>query len=100
VIERHWRGLAKVERAQDYVRHLRQETFPGLKSIEGFLGASVLRRVLPQGVEFVVITRWSSLSAILRFAGDVEPTRAVVPAVAAAMMIEYDSHSRHYEVVG
>ena len=64
----------------------------------GFLDAKVLRRDLPQGVEFLVVTIWDSLDAIRAFAGkDVES--AVVPPKARDMMLEYDRTSRHYEVV-
>ncbi len=98
VISRHWRGLAKAERADDYVEHLRRETFPALQTIPGFLGASVLRRSLAQGVEFVVITRWNSLAAIHAFAGPRAET-AVVPEQVQQMMIEYESSARHYDVI-
>jgi hypothetical protein len=61
-------------------------------------GASILRRDLPQGVEFLVVTVWKSLDAIRSFAGsDVES--AVVPDKVQKMMIEYDRRARHYEVV-
>jgi heme-degrading monooxygenase HmoA len=98
MISRHWRGLAKPDRAADYEEHLRNETFPALKKIEGFVDASILRRRLASGVEFLVVSHWVSPEAIAKFAGaDVEA--AVVPEKAQAMMIEYDRRARHYEVV-
>ena len=98
MIARHWRGLAKPDRAADYEEHLRTETLPGLVHIDGFLGGDVFKRTVPHGVEFVVISRWRSIEAIAQFAGaDVEA--AVVPARVQAMMVEYDRRARHYEVV-
>ena len=98
MISRQWRGLARPERAMEYEEHLKTETFPALKRIPGFLDASILRRRLDQGVEFVVVSRWESLEAIARFAGsDVEA--AVVPAKVQAMMVEYDRRVRHFDVV-
>jgi heme-degrading monooxygenase HmoA len=98
MISRHWRGLARVDRAQVYVEHLRTETFPALNAIPGFVNASILRRSLPQGVEFLVLTHWASLDSIRGFAGnDVET--AVVPQKVHDMMVEYDRIVRHYEVV-
>ncbi|MFZ1098615.1 MAG: hypothetical protein WAN26_04320 [Steroidobacteraceae bacterium] len=44
------------------------------------------------------MTRWDSLDAIARFSG-ADPEAAVLPAKAAAMMIEYDDRARHFEVV-
>ena len=93
MIARQWRGLAHVGRAADYAAHLRDETFPALRAIDGFVDATLLRRDAPPGVEFVVVTRWRSLAAIERFAGaDVEA--AVVPDHVRAMMLEYDERVR------
>lgn len=90
--------MARPDRAQDYVRHLRVETFPALRKIRGFVDASILSRPVGTGVEFLVVTRWDSLDAIARFSG-ADPEAAVLPAKAAAMMIEYDDRARHFEVV-
>jgi heme-degrading monooxygenase HmoA len=98
VISRQWRGLTHANQAQNYVRHLRTETFPAPKNIPGFVDASILSRTFGAGVEFLVVTRWDSLDAIVRFAG-ADPEAAVVPAKAAAMLIEYDPRARHFEVV-
>ena len=98
MIARHWRGLVKRDRAAAYVEHLQSETLPQLVQLAGFHDAKVLRRDLPQGVEFLVVTIWESLDSIRAFAGnDVES--AVVPPKARDMMIEYDRKARHYDVV-
>jgi heme-degrading monooxygenase HmoA len=98
MIARHWRGLVKRERADAYMEHLQSQTLPQLVQLAGFHDARVLRRDLPQGVEFLVLTIWESLDSIRAFAGnDVES--AVVPPEARDMMIEYDRSARHYEVV-
>ncbi|MGH8238894.1 MAG: antibiotic biosynthesis monooxygenase [Steroidobacteraceae bacterium] len=98
MIARHWRGVAKGDCADAYVEHLQSETLPQLVQLPGFHDASILRRDVPQGVEFLVVTVWKSLDAIRGFAGnDVES--AVVPAKVQKMMIEYDRRARHYEVV-
>ena len=98
MISRQWRCLAHPNRAQDYIDHLRTETFPAVRKIPGFVDASVLSRPLGAGVEFLVATRWESVDAIAKFAGS-DPEAAVVPAKAAAMMIEYDKRARHFEVI-
>ena len=98
MIARHWRGLVQRDRAAAYVEHLQSETLPQLVHLAGFHDAKVLRRDLPQGVEFLVVTFWESLDSIRAFAGaDVES--AVVPPKARDMMIEYDVKARHYDVV-
>jgi heme-degrading monooxygenase HmoA len=98
LISRHWRGLARADRADEYVQHLHNETFPLLNAIPGFISASILRRVVSEGVEFLVMTQWASLEAIHAFAGPRAET-AVVPQEVQDMMLEYDPIARHYEVV-
>ncbi len=98
MIARHWRGLAKREFADAYVEHLHSETFPQLVQLPGFHDASILRRDVEQGVEFLVVTVWKSLDAIRSFSGN-DPESAVVPVKVQQMMIEYDRRPRHYEVV-
>jgi heme-degrading monooxygenase HmoA len=98
MISRQWRGLSHMHFADAYVLHLRTETLPQLAAIPGFIDSSVLRRLTPEGVEFLVVTRWSSLAAIAKFAGP-DPEVAVVPEKARKMMIEYDHRARHFEVL-
>jgi heme-degrading monooxygenase HmoA len=98
MIHRQWRGLAKESEANHYVSHLRSETFPQLHKIAGFLDASILRRTVPGGVEFLVVTRWKSIEAIRKFAGE-NAERAVVPEKVQSMMVSYDQSVAHYEIV-
>ena len=98
MIARHWRALARSNEAQNYVEHLRRDTFPALEQIAGFVDASILRRTVPIGVEFVIVTRWASLEASETFAGS-DPERAVVPPNVVAMMIEYDQRVKHFDVL-
>jgi heme-degrading monooxygenase HmoA len=98
VISRHWKGIAKPDQAEAYVRHLTTETFPRLATMAGFVRASILKRAVGRGTEFQIVTVWESIDAIRAFAGeDVEV--AVVPEVAQEMMLEYDTSVTHYEVV-
>lgn len=98
MISRHWRGLAKPTHADRYVEHLKHETFPALRAIAGFVDASILRREIDRGVEFLIVTRWESIQAIEQFAGR-DPDLAVVPDEVHELMIDYDRSVRHYEVV-
>lgn len=93
MISRHWRALARRGEADNYIYHLLHETFPKLSDIAGFIKASILRRELAGGKEFLIVTEWHSLNAIKCFAG-ADPEAAVVQ----AMMLEYDPRVRHYEV--
>lgn len=99
MISRQWRGVARPERAQDYIRHLRTETFPALRTIPGFVDASILCRTISAGVEFQIVTKWDSIDAIVKFAG-ADPEASVVPPQVVEMMVEFDSRTKHFEVVG
>ena len=97
-ISRHWRGIAKPEEADHYIHHMRNNTFPELARIEGFIKASILTRPLGEGTEFLIVTTWQSIEAVRKFTGESAET-AVVPPSVQAMMVEYDREVAHYEVV-
>jgi len=98
MISRNWRGTARIEEAENYVTHLRTETFPQLAQIPGFLTVSILRRATDDGIEFLIVTTWESLEAIRQFAGE-SAELAVVPPAVQAMMVSFDKEVIHYEVV-
>jgi heme-degrading monooxygenase HmoA len=98
MIARHWRGLTTVADAKRYVAYLRQETFPHLSTIPGFVDATVLQRTTDRGVEFLVVTTWQSMAAVKRFAGP-KGDIAVVPQRVREMMLEYDEKVTLYEVI-
>jgi heme-degrading monooxygenase HmoA len=97
MIERHWKGIARKERANEYIAHLRNDTFEEIKKISGFISASILKRDLSEGVEFLVITKWETLEVIKQFAGERIET-AVVPKLVQDIMVTYDKNVGHYEV--
>jgi heme-degrading monooxygenase HmoA len=97
MIARHWTGLAKKERADEYIEHLQQDTFKQIAGIDGFIAARILKRDLKEGVEFLIITEWQTIDAIKQFAGADFDT-AVVPEPVQNIMIRYDEKVKHYEI--
>lgn len=95
MIERHWSGIVRSDRADDYVRHLDGETFPGLRAIPGFVRSRILRSDVEEGTEFRIVTVWDSLDSIRAFAGD-DVEVAVVPDVVQRMMVRFDARVVHY----
>ena len=85
MISRHWTGLAKSERANEYIAHLKNDTFSQLKTIDGFISAQILKREVEEGIEFLIITGWASFDAIRQFAGTNLDT-AVVPGIVQEIM--------------
>jgi heme-degrading monooxygenase HmoA len=98
MIERHWKGIARLDQAEKYVEHLMTDTFPKLHSIKGFIRASILRRQVGDGMEFLIVTVWNSMSAIREFAGE-QAEKAVVPEAVQRMMTAFDAVVSQYEVV-
>jgi hypothetical protein len=98
-VTRVWRGrTATAEAADAYERLLRDEILPGIHRVEGFRGATVLRRDVEDGVELVVLTRWESLDAVRAFAGP-ELDVPVIEPEAQALLSHADERALHYETV-
>ncbi|MFC4309943.1 antibiotic biosynthesis monooxygenase family protein [Steroidobacter flavus] len=98
MIIREWRGRAPRARAGEYPTHFLTRVVPELRDVPGFLGATLSKREDGERVEFVVLTRWSSMDAVRAFAG-ADLDRAVVEPGAVAALSDYDRTVRHYEVV-
>ena len=98
MIVRAWRGRALTAKAQAYPDHFNRNVLPELRHIDGFLGASLLREERDGGIEYLVLTRWASMTAIRAFAGD-DVSRAVVEPEAVAALESFDPTVHHYSVV-
>jgi len=99
MIVRIWHGWTSRANADAYEHLLREEIFAGIRGrqITGFRGIQLLRRALPDGVEFVTIMRFDSLDAVREFAG-ADYEQAVVPPKARALLSRFDERSAHYEL--
>jgi heme-degrading monooxygenase HmoA len=97
MIIRVWRGQTTQENGATYARHVSTRVLPSLQGIAGHRGAYVLRRDAGGRTEFLVLTLWESLEAVREFAGE-EVERAVVEQ-ARAVLEEFDSIVRHYELL-
>ena len=96
MIQRHWKGIAKPGEAGNYEKHLLEDTFPQLSAIKGFVKASILKREVENGTEFLIVTVWEDMQAIKQFAGE-DASVAVVPSNVREMMVAYDASVLHYE---
>ena len=98
MIIREWRGRTSIDRVEAYPKHFRETVAPELKTIPGFLGADLCRRLAGDKIEFLVVTRWRNMEAIRAFAGG-EPDKAVVEPGAVAALADYDDFVKHYEAL-
>ena len=93
-----WRGWTRPEDADAYERFLIDELFPSMQRIDGFRRAEVLRRPDGDEVAFVTLTRFSSLDAILAFAGD-DYERPVLEPRALELLSRHDERALHFDTV-
>lgn len=100
MIVRIWRGWAANSAAADlYEEFLRSTFLPSIHCIEGYHGATVLRRAVAGGeVEFTTLTRFESIEAIRAFAGEDYEASHVAPR-ARELLLRFDSRCQHFECV-
>ena len=98
MIVRAFHATATAGGADAYREHFTRAVLPGLQRIDGYQGAYLLRRDHDRHVELQVLTLWSSLEAIERFAG-VNLEHAVVEPAAQAALTTYDPTVTHHTVV-
>ena len=100
MICRIWHGWTTEGNAEAYEHLLRSEIFPGImqRKISGFQAIDLLRRTVPDGVEFATVMWFDSSEAVQRFAGP-DYEMAVVPPKAQELLAHFDARSAHYTVI-
>jgi uncharacterized protein YciI/heme-degrading monooxygenase HmoA len=98
LILRMWRARSTVENSGKYIQHATHKVFPALRAIEGHRGAYLLRRVVDDAIELVVLTLWESMEAVRKFAGEA-PDKAVVEPEARAVLTSFDESVVHFEII-
>src|SRR3954471_764276 len=99
MISRIWHGWTKREDADKYEQLLRADVLPGIHRIRGYTGAYLLRRDAANNeVEFVTMTQFIDISAVIEFAGS-DYERAVIAPGAGKLLSHYDRRSAHYSTL-
>jgi hypothetical protein len=97
-IVRVWKGYGTTIGVQRYCDdHFAKTVLPQLRTLIGFLGASVLVRSIQADNEVVVATVWDSLEAVKTFAGE-EYDVAVVEPVVRQLLDRFDDTVTHFTV--
>lgn len=97
MISRHWIGVVAKEKLEDYLTYLELTVLPKLAKVEGLRNTYYLKRDVPEGIEFLIVTEWDNVEAIINFAGK-EYDRAVVDEYSRTLLITYDKIVRHYVI--
>ncbi|HEY0776681.1 MAG TPA: hypothetical protein VGD56_01825 [Gemmatirosa sp.] len=100
MISRIWHGWTTPANADAYQQLLLTTIVPGItaRQLRGYHGMRVDRRDVADGVEFVTTMFFSSIDAVVAFAG-MPYERCVVPAAAQALLARYDADAAHYDVL-
>ena len=98
MIARIWRGVVRLEDAEEYGDYIRETGFTAYGETAGNRGAWMLRRDEGDRTEFLTFSLWDSVEAIKAFAGDDIETSVYYPED-ERYLIERDATVRHYEVV-
>jgi heme-degrading monooxygenase HmoA len=95
-VVRVWKGYGTPEGVDRYCQqHFPGAVLPHLRTVDGFLGAQVLVRLLHAETQVVVATTWASLEAVKAFAGQDYTTAVVEPAV-HDLLARFDERVSHF----
>jgi heme-degrading monooxygenase HmoA len=99
MISRIWHGWTTHENADTYELLLRADVLPGIHRIRGYTGAFLLRRdAANDEVEFVTMTQFTDIKAVIEFAGQ-DYERAVIEPGASKLLTHHDVRTRHYQTL-
>ena len=98
MIARIWRGVVRLEDADEYAGYIADTGFAEYGKTAGNRGAWMLRRDEGERTEFLTFTLWDSVEAVKAFAGE-DYEAAVLYPEDERYLIEHDPKVKHYEVV-
>jgi hypothetical protein len=98
MIARNWHGRVPAALADRYLVLMREVALPDYKSTPGNLGAWCLTRREGEITHFEMLTFWTDLEAVKRFAGE-DFAHAKYYDFDAEFLIEKEPRVRHYEAV-
>jgi heme-degrading monooxygenase HmoA len=99
MISRIWHGWTTHDNADKYESLLRADILPGIHRIRGYTGAYLLRRdAADDKVEFVTMTQFTDIKAVIEFAGK-DYERAVIVSGVDELLCDYDSRAAHYQTL-
>lgn len=97
MIARIWSGAVRSENADQYAGNMRELALPDYAHVPGNRLVVMLRRPVPVGEEFTMVTMWDSLEAIKTFAGDHYERAKFYPPI-DDLLVERGEIVHHYTV--
>jgi heme-degrading monooxygenase HmoA len=97
MIARTWHGAVPTDKADEYLRLMREVALPDYRSVPGNRGAFVLHQRNGKTTDFLMLTFWDSREAIAQFAGaDIEIAKYYD--FDRDFLIELEPGVNHYEL--
>jgi heme-degrading monooxygenase HmoA len=87
-----------VRKADDYERFLKDTAYPDYGDVPGNRGWLLLRRPVPEAVEFMFVSFWDSMEALEVYTGG-DPQRPKYYPEDRAALLELPDAVEHYSVV-
>ena len=98
MIVRNWHGRVPAALSARYLALMREVALPDYKATPGNLGAWCLTRTEGEVTHFEMLTFWTDLEAVKRFAGQ-DFDQAKYYAFDGDFLLEQEPYVRHYEAV-
>ena len=97
MIARIWHGKTSLSKSEEYKQFVLDVAVKDYKSVEGLMGLEFLHRIEDEEAHFTMITFWSSLESIKKFAGaDYEKAKYYPEDI--EFLLEFEKHVKHYDV--
>jgi hypothetical protein len=98
MIARRWHGRIPTEKAEEYLRLMREVGLADYRSTAGYRGAWCLHRAEGNLVHVEMFTLWDDETAIRRFAGD-DLLRAKYYDFDPDFLLEMEAEVLHFNVI-
>ena len=98
MIVRVWRGKASVAKAEAYAGFLQACAYPDYGGVEGNRGWMLLKRLLAESTEFMLVSFWDSMDAVAAYT-DGDPNQPKYYPADRAALLELPDSVDHFEVV-
>ncbi len=98
-IVRIWRGVVTPEHRDAYIQYVEDTGMAAYRTTPGNLGAQIITREVPEGVEVTTLSWWTDMDAVRAFAGD-QPEVAVYYPKDDQFLIRLGERVEHHVVAG
>lgn len=98
MIARAWRGWTAAADADRYVEYLLQTGVKEYRETPGNRGVFMLRRIVGDRAEFLLVTLWDTMEAVRAFAGADERVAVFYPED-DAFLVDRERHADHFDVL-